>query len=297
MSKKQNQVVVKDNKIIEASYTLSLSEQRILLACISQIDSKSSLLADHEFEIVASEIVDLMGVRPGNAYRDMKSAIEKLYSRSIKIDGEGSEMRWISSKDYVRDEGKVTLCFSQRIIPYLSQLTSKFTSYKLNYVTKFSSSYSIRLYEILVQWSSAGEREVSIEWLRDIFQVTDKYKTIKDFKKYIIDPSIEDINTHSNLWVEYGQRKAGRVVTHLQFRFGVKYSQNDKKRLTEDEINKHARPGESRPEVIARLTGNSLSDFAKPGETLEQALKRKRGLADMKKALKPGKPKASGIGA
>lgn len=290
MPEKQSQVVVKDNKIIEASYTLSLSEQRILLACISQIDSKSSLLPDHEFEVVASEIMDLMGVSRGNAYRDMKSAIDKLYSRSIKIDGVRDEMRWIYRKKYEESEGRVTVYFAPEIIPYLSQLSNKFTTYKLKYVAKFRSSYSIRLYEILVQWSSAGEREVSVEWLRDIFQVADKYKTIKDFKKYIIDPSVEDINAHSNLWVEYGQRKAGRVVTHLQFRFGLKEQKIDKKHLTEEEINKHARPGESRAEVIARLTGNALSDFAKPGESLEQALNRKKRLADMKKALKPGKP-------
>lgn len=200
-------VVVKDNKIIEASYTLSLSEQRVLLACISQIDSKNSLQPDNKFHVVASDIVDLMGLNRSNAYRDMKMAVDKLYDRSIKIDGENSEMRWIYRKEYVKDEGKITLYFSPEIIPYLSQLSEKFTAYKLKYVAQFKSSYSIRLYEILVQWASTGEREVKINWLREIFQVEDKYTAIKDFKKYIIDPAVTDINEHSNIWVEYGQRK------------------------------------------------------------------------------------------
>jgi plasmid replication initiation protein len=283
-------VVVKDNKIIEASYTLSLSEQRVLLACISQIDSKSSLQPDNKFHVVASEIVDLMGLDRSNAYRDMKSAVEKLYNRSIKIDGEDSEMRWIYRKEYVKNEGQITLYFSPEIIPYLSQLSEKFTAYKLKYVAQFKSSYSIRLYEILVQWASTGEREVKVDWLREIFQVEDKYKTIKDFKKYIIDPSVADINDHSNIWVKYGQRKSGRTITHFQFQFGLKDNIKPKplerKQLTDVEINKQARPGETKAAVIARLTGTSLSEMAKPGETFDQALERKRKLAEVKGKLR-----------
>jgi len=281
-------VVVKDNKIIEASYTLSLSEQRVLLACISQIDSKGTLQPENKFHVVASEIVDLMGLDRSNAYRDMKSAVDKLYNRSIKIDGEDSEMRWIYRKEYVKNEGKITLYFSPEIIPYLSQLSQKFTAYKLKYVAQFKSSYSIRLYEILVQWASVGLREVEVDWLREIFQVQDKYKTIKDFKKYIIDPSVADINDHSNLWVKYGQRKSGRIITHFQFQFGLKDKPKmlDHKRLTEEEINRQARPGETKAAVVARLTGSSVANDAKPGETFDQELQRKRDLAEVKRKLR-----------
>jgi hypothetical protein len=37
--------------------------------------------------------------------------------------------------------------------------------------------------------------------------------------------------------------------------------------------------------VFARLSGNSLTDFAKPGESFDQALARKRSLAEAKKKL------------
>ncbi|CCE25731.1 RepB family plasmid replication initiator protein [Methylotuvimicrobium alcaliphilum] len=279
-------VVVKDNKIIEASYTLSLSEQRVLLACISQIDSKSTLQPDNKFHVMASEIVDLMGLDSSNAYRDMKMAVERLYNRTIKIDGEDGEMRWIYRKEYVKNEGKITLYFSPEIIPYLSQLSDKFTAYKLKYVTQFKSSYSIRLYEILVQWASAGEREVKVDWLRKIFQVEDKYKAIKDFKKYIVEPSLADINEHSNIWVEYGQRKSGRTVTHFQFKFGLKNQPKPRQQLTDADIEREARPGETRAAVIARLTGNSVAKDAKPGETFDQALQRKKELADVKRKLR-----------
>ncbi|QCW84242.1 RepB family plasmid replication initiator protein [Methylotuvimicrobium buryatense] len=69
----------------------------------------------------------------------MKMAVERLYSRTIKIDG---AIRWIYRKEYVKNEGKIMLCLSSEIILYLSLLSDKFTAYKLKYVTQFKSSYS-----------------------------------------------------------------------------------------------------------------------------------------------------------
>lgn len=278
---------------------LTLAEQRVLLACIAQIDSKAVLTENYRFEITASGVADLAGLENlTNAYRDLKKATEKLYERSVIIEDPDPDnpqikqrkTRWISSIDYVPGEGKLVLSFSVGIIPYLSQLSREFTKYKLKHVARFESVYSIRLYELLVQWSSAGEREIEVEWLKRQFQVEAKYDRVVDLKKRVIDPAVAEINEHSNLWVKYGQRKSGRQITHFQFQFGLKGGDQQpaprRQQLTEEDINKQARPGETRAAVIARLTGTSLSDMAKPGETFDQALERKKALAEAKKKLR-----------
>jgi plasmid replication initiation protein len=286
--------VVKSNKVVEASYMLSLAEQQVLLACIAQIDSTSALTEEYRFEVTASGVADLAGLENiSNTYRDLKKASEKLYERSVTIDDPDPDnpkitqrkTRWISSIDYVPGEGKVVLRFAFDIIPYLSQLSREFTKYKLKHVARFESVYSIRLYELLVQWVSSGEREIEVEWLKNQFQVGDKYSRLVNLKNRVIDPAVEEINKHSNLWVKYSQLKSGRTVTHFQFKFGLKNPPKEKQQLTEAEINRQARPGESRAAVIARLTGLPLSDIAKPGETVAQVLERKRNLADIKKTL------------
>ncbi|WP_445369961.1 RepB family plasmid replication initiator protein (plasmid) [Methylomonas sp. BW4-1] len=289
--------VVKSNKVVEASYMLTLAEQRVLLACIAQIDSKAELTENYRFEITASGVADLAGLENlSNAYRDLKKAAEKLYERSVIIDDPDPDnpqiatrkTRWISTIDYVPGEGKLVLSFSTGIIPYLSQLSREFTKYKLMHVARFESVYSIRLYELLVQWSSAGEREIEVEWLKKQFQVEDKYDRLGNLKKRVIDPAVAEINEHSNIWVRYGQRKSGRVVTHFQFQFGLKDKPAalERKRITEEDIKRQARPGETRAAVIARLAGTSLSEIAKPGESFDQALERKKALAEAKKKLR-----------
>lgn len=295
MEKSVYLTVVKSNKVIEASYLLSLSEQRVLLACIAQIDSTAELTEQYQFQVSAGQIADLVGLdNIANAYRDLKKSAEKLYERSVIINDPDPDnpkiterkTRWISSIDYIPGEGKLVLNFAAGIIPYLSSLSKEFTKYKLRHVARFESIYSIRLYELLVQWSSAGEREIEVEWLKKQFQVENKYKRLGDLKRRVIEPAIAEINKHSNLWVKYGQRKSGRTVTHFQFQFGLKDQPKPRKQITEDEINKAARPGESRASVIARLSGTKVDDFAKPGESLDQALARKRALQGVKKKLR-----------
>lgn len=266
---KSHLTVTKHNKIIEASYRLSLAEQRILLACIAQIDSMAELSAKDSFEITVSQIADLAGLKDTKtAYRDLKKAADRLFERKIVIDNpdpgrpEATRLktRWISGIEYYDGAGKIEVSFALKILPYLSELSREFTKYKLAHVAHFRSSYSIRLYELLCQWQSSGEREVSIDWLKAQFQISDKYKSIRDLKSRVIKPALDDINKHSNLWCKFGQRKTGRRVTHFQFQFGLKNKpkQVDKtgKRYRgelESVINETARPGESKDQVVDRL--------------------------------------------
>ena len=78
--------------------------------------------------------------------------------------------------------------------------------------------------------------------------------------------------------MKYSQQKSGRTISHFCFQFGLKQKQVDetKQYLSDAEIQRQARPGERRAEVVARLRGNSLAHFAKPGESRNQAMERNK---------------------
>ena len=61
----KNLTVCKANKVIEAGYKLSLNEQRVVLACIGQVDSTKKLLATDEFELSAKDFARLFSVSEG----------------------------------------------------------------------------------------------------------------------------------------------------------------------------------------------------------------------------------------
>ena len=268
--------VYKSNRIVEAGYRLSLNEQRVILACISKVDSAEVLLKTDKFELLATDFARLFSISEDRAYSELQSIAKTLYQRSVTIYNpepehpklKKIETRWISSIGYMSEEGKIILRFSQDILPYLSELKGQFTRYKLEDVGKMTSVYAIRLYELLVQWRSTGAREIELDWLKKQFQIEDKYKSIKDFKKYVIEPAVKDINNHSNYNTEWTQRKTGRRVTHLIFTFAEKQAKNQSKAsnkepmifgLPKSEIEREARVGESWEEASFRIKAEKLA--------------------------------------
>ena len=238
-------LISKDNRLIEAAYKLTLDEQRLLLAVLAVVDthpSKPAFKAETPLEITASEITGLLPVSADGAYKLLQAAAERFYERSVLIDYPDdnpnpddpditrTRTRWVSAIDYVPARGSVRLFLASKIIPYINQLGGAYTSYRLQHVAQMTSVYAIRLYELLVQWQMTGEREVSIEWLKKKFMIEGRYNELRDLRKRVIQPAVDQINTHSNLWVKYSQRKSGRQVVALQFQFGPK--ENNTKTLT-----------------------------------------------------------------
>lgn len=263
-------MVCKSNAVIEAGYRLNLNEQRIILACIAQVDSRDELMEMSAFEIHAKDFARLFDVSEDSAYNDLKEAAKNLYNRSLTIynpdpeqpELEKLETRWISSIGYMPDKGKLSLRFALDILPYLGGLKGTFTKYELKHVGDMTTTYGIRLYELLMQWKSTGKREIEIEWLKKQFQLDTSYDRMFDLKKRVIDPAVKDINKHSNYAVSWEQRKTGRRVTHLLFTFSEKQKDRPKKRIAkpkngaeawEDYIKKHARPGETWAQASTRL--------------------------------------------
>lgn len=266
----QNLTVCKSNQVIEAGFKLTLNEQRVVLACIAQVNSIEDLLKTDEFELSAKDFAKLFSISEDRAYSELQEIAKNLYQRSITINNPDPkrpklkkiETRWISSIGYIPEEGKITLCFAQKILPYLSGLKGTFTKYELKHIGNMNSIYAIRLYELLMQWKSTGKREIEIDWLKNQFQITDLYPDMADFKKRVLAPAIKDINKHSNYQVSWEQRKTGRKVTHLTFIFS-------EKKPAKETPKKATKPKEET--MILGVPKSEIERLARVGESYEQA--------------------------
>ena len=215
--------ITKANYLVEASYSLTLQEQRLILACLSKIDSRSE--PEKEIMLSASEYSELMNVDIKNAHRELKKASQKLYDRSIVVkDPEKiEEFRWIQKKiHYQKGEGKIKLFWSDDVLTYIGQLKRRFTTYRLVDVANLRSGYAIRLYELLMQFNSTKQRSISVEDFRSLFQLNDKYPLFRDLNKRVIKPAVKEINASSNLDIFYSTKKQGREIVTLQFDFQEK---------------------------------------------------------------------------
>ena len=227
------QQVVKSNHVIEASYRLTLNEQRLILLCIQQISKGKAITPQTGFNVRASELIDVFGMSQKNAYTELKAVAEVLFNRFLTIYQpdpeepklESTRTRWITAIDYIPDEGRVKLYFAHKVIPYISLLEGSFTRYNLEYVASMSSIYGMRFYELFKCWLMGDKstiKSISIDELKALLDLKDEkggyqYPSIKDFKLYVLDRGMEDVNQHTDLQAAYETKKTGRRITHLEF--------------------------------------------------------------------------------
>ena len=227
--------VVKHNRIIDAEYSMGVCEQRILLTCIAKIDSSKSMDENRIFSVSVDDILDLVNVERSSAYPHLKRTCKVLFTNTITVHLSDSPdplvTRWVDAVRYVEREGRVELRFTPEMVPFLSKISRDFTKYKLVHVLKFKSAYSYRLYELLCRWGS-GEHTFTVEWLREKFQLLDKYPKMADFKKDVIDVAVGEINATSDIKVTYEQIKKGRNIVAFRFIYTRKRHRNTTKTIS-----------------------------------------------------------------
>ena len=228
-----SELVVKDTALINASYTLDLAEQRlILLAIIEARNSGQGITHDSLLRIHASNYAKQFGVNDKTAYTVVKDASKGLFDRYVTYHDKNPKngkdrsfhCRWVDKIGVEPDSGIVYMRFTSDVVPLITRLESHFTSYEIEKVANLSSSYAIRLYELCAAWREQGfTQRYKIDDLRQKLGVEpEKYKEMYNFKIRVIDLAISQINEFTDITVKYEQHKTGRTITAMSFTFKVK---------------------------------------------------------------------------
>jgi plasmid replication initiation protein len=230
-------LVVKHNALINASYNLSLVEQRlILLGVVNARVSSLPITSNSILEVHASQYTKQFNVEKNTAYEALKTAVAELFKREFsytqpyKNTQEQVRSRWVSRIAYVDDEAIIKITFAPDVIPLITELESRFTQYELEQVSELSSAYAVRLYELLIAWRSTGKTPIfELEGFRNKLGVgKTEYTRMSDFKKRVLDSAIQQINEHTDITTSYEQHKAGRVITGFSFKFKFKKTNKSK---------------------------------------------------------------------
>lgn len=223
---KHNKLIYKDNKIINASYKVTLNELRLLLLAISRINSFDKLTRNTIVTITASEYSSWFGGEKREVYRDMKIALDLLFQRTINIidtEEQITTIRWITLKSKNHLNHAVELRFTEEVANFLSDFTGEFTKYKLENIKDMKSIFSIRIYELLMQWKKTGIVKITVSELRYRLQINSKgYPKFGNIRQKILDPAIEEINQTSDIIAKYSVSKKGKTVDAIIFNFVFK---------------------------------------------------------------------------
>ena len=224
LHRNNKELVIQDNELIESPRNLTLQEQKLFLFIISKI---SNLEIDERTicRIKVDEFAKAIEINhSSDPYRDIRKIVKSLQQRvvtlySIKNGHETiTDITIVTYAKYAINEGYAEIQLNPKLFPYLIGLQNRFTQYELSNVSSLSSSYAIRIYELLKQYEMIGKRAFSIDDIRKKLKIDDDtYKKFSDFRIRVIEIATREINEKTDIKVSYKFRKTGRQITDVYF--------------------------------------------------------------------------------
>lgn len=216
----------KSNNLVEGRFRFDIWEMRIFVKMLTIINRE-----DEDFKryrIYLKDIISEFELEKNNrSYEELKKGAEKLASREIRIPmlserGEAMELftHIVSgAKSFVDSKnGKfIELDFHPDMKPYLLQLQTKFLMYDVRNVLKLPSSFSIRIYELLKQYETIGKRKMSVEEIKEMLDVKDKYSLYANLKQRVILKAQIDLEEFTDIKFTFEEIKRGKSVESIVF--------------------------------------------------------------------------------
>lgn len=227
MRSRDNALVYRSNRLIEANFQATVLQLRVWFWLISEIRPE-----DREFQsyrIYVRDLAQFVGIeRNKDIYAQLRRATKGMMKNVLEIERESRSKRgkknvlqvaMLAGAEYEEGEGYVSLSFHPELRPYLLDLKENFTKSKLRELLSFRGSYAIRIYELLDQYRSIGTRTIEIDDLRAMLGVGDSYAAYKNLKARVLAPAVREINERSDLAVEMVEQKKARRVVSIAFTF------------------------------------------------------------------------------
>lgn len=223
--------VYKNKKLNNANCgEFNLNDYQVYLHLISKIggvDRVGKYLQPtqikREYTLTAKEFSEMFDVPLNFCYGVLKKAVDKLMKNDITVEQTEGQGYWrinvCSMAKYNEKAGSITIKFTDDIMPYLAQVKEKFVLYNLKEISNFRSIYAIRLYELLQEYKTTGWMKKTVEQLREIFLVGNKFPMYADFKRFTFGHASKEINRNYHLNLKFKEIKEGRKIAIIEFSF------------------------------------------------------------------------------
>jgi plasmid replication initiation protein len=208
------------NAITTARYEYSELQLDIFLYLLSMLktDKKDAL-----YEIVVKDLSAVTGKEYKYGY--LRKATEEMGSRMFEVSTLKSyEQLWMFQRvKYVIGEGRIEIEFANPIKPYLFDLKDNFTSFQLYAALRLGSKYAKRIYALCSQWKDKGQTQTfSLNEFKKMLALIDdkgneQFERLSDFKRYVLDASVKQINQRTDLEIGYTLQKRGRSFNSVTF--------------------------------------------------------------------------------
>lgn len=262
--------VVQANPLIESRKHMNLSEMRLFLLGLQGIKPNISTDGNihdvefHDIWVSPSQLESLFSGKTASI-TNLKRHIKSAYNGFIELsfEGGGFGLRHIYAKmDYFPQQG-LLIKFDDEMKPYiLDILNQSYTRYALKHIFPLSSEYSWRIMELLLEYQgylkrgkSYIYRKFTLSEIRFLLNVPEgKYEDrMNNFRKYVLDNPIEEINKKTVYHVWYDAYKEGRKIAGFTFYMERKHDDDGAAVPPEEVAALDDVPTTDKREMLARL--------------------------------------------
>lgn len=221
------------------------------------LNAYDDLLNQDFHKIKVSDLCEITGCNTRN-YKNMADVLGNLMTTNVKWDiGGGCRENgtWIKNMGMstmvasaIIEDGVVIYEFSKR----LSKLLYNPEIYQRISIAQqklFKSASSLALWENCIRYVGVGSTGlIELQEWRELLGATAKtYEQYKDFNKFVISPSVKEINEVSTIEIQPFFKKTGRKITHI----GFTVLQKGQRQLAIPEILEEAKSSKEYGELIA----------------------------------------------
>lgn len=206
---------------IHCSNTLSLLQRKISNALLYHAYKELMIKDEHEISVrQLCHLIEYSGNNHGAIKEALKGLLSTVIEWNVVSDTTGAE-DWTASSMLASVCLQGPLCY-YAYSPRMKQLLhspSMFGKINLYIQSRFKSSYGLALYENCVRYRGLPYTKwFDMETFRKLMGVpTGNYTVFRDFKRRVLDKSVEEVNTYSDLLVEAELLRERRQVIKIRF--------------------------------------------------------------------------------
>lgn len=225
-SKLDTRKIIKKNvEAIHISTKLNLLERKLFNALL--YNAYENMLGEDVHTITVQKLTELIDFDSNNT-KHLEKALKNLVDTSISWDflkenQKGRKTREIGASSllsfYRIEKGVCVYQYSEGLKEKLYNPVV-FACIELNIQKKFSSKYSLSLYENCYRFKNVGKTGwIALEVFKKLLGAGDEkaYEEFKIFNNRILKPAIKEVNDHSNITIEPSFQKSGRKISDISF--------------------------------------------------------------------------------
>lgn len=229
-----NSLIVKSNYLVNARYSYTPLEMKIVYLMARQIKPGDDAFQTYHLNI--REFQRDCNLSGNSLHEYMVKVIKRLMGKVIEVRDENNNVELFPLVTYSKhrsQEGTIALTFVPQMQPHLLDLKERFTSFYDANVLALNSQYSMRIYELLKQYETIGKRKITVDRLRHILMLEDKYESYNLFKRKVIEKARKDLDKHCDIGFTYQEFKTGRKITSIEFKIHKRRVKADTPKIEE----------------------------------------------------------------